>query len=64
MRVQSYGLSKGNKFFSVTEDFTSPALYHPSTMRFASEEAALDKAVALGVHLDRVNTHKIYTRED
>lgn len=49
-----YALSKGNQFLDKDDLFKSPALFHANTMLFDSEDLALDKAEALGLHLDTV----------
>ena len=54
MKETKYALKKGNQFLNASDLFKSPALYHKDTVRFDTEEAALDKAVALGLHLDTI----------
>ncbi len=47
-----------------TDEFKSPALYHKDTVRFDTEEAALDKAVALGLNLDNLKVHRLKFRPE
>lgn len=54
MKVEKFAVRKGNQFLNSADVFKSPALYHKDTVRFDTEDAALDKAVALGLNLDQV----------
>lgn len=53
-KVEVFALSKGNQFLDKSDAFKSPALFHANTVDFPSEDAALDKAEALGLHLDTI----------
>jgi len=64
MSTEKFALRKGNQFLNASDEFESPALYHADTVRFDTEESALDKAVALGLQLDSVKSIRIKTRED
>ncbi len=63
MKETKYALKKGNQFLNAADAFKSPALYHKDTVRFDTEDAALDKAVALGLHLDTIDVLKLQVRE-
>lgn len=52
MKVEKFALRKNNQFLNAADEFKSPALFHKDTVRFDTEDAALDKAVALGLNLD------------
>ena len=64
MKITKYALKKGNQFLNDTDAFKSPALYHKDTVRFDTEDAALDKAVALGLHLDSIDVMHLKIREE
>jgi hypothetical protein len=55
VKERKYALKKGNQFLNAADEFKSPALYHKDTVRFDTEDAALDKAVAMGLHLDSIS---------
>ncbi len=63
MKATKYALRKGNQFLNASDSFKSPALYHKDTVRFDTEDAALDKAVALGLHLDSIDVMGLQVRE-
>ncbi|NBR00775.1 MAG: hypothetical protein EBT79_07460 [Actinobacteria bacterium] len=63
MKSTKYALRKGNQFLNTADEFKSPALYHKDTVRFDTEDAALDKAVALGLHLDTIDVMGLQVRE-
>ncbi len=63
MKETKYALKKGNQFLNAADAFKAPALYHKDTVRFDTEDAALDKAVALGIHLDTIDVLKLQVRE-
>jgi hypothetical protein len=63
VKETKYALKKGNQFLNAADAFKSPALYHKDTVRFDTEDAALDKAVALGLHLDTIDVLKLQVRE-
>ena len=63
MKETKYALKKGNQFLNASDLFKSPALYHKDTVRFDTEEAALDKAVVLGLHLDTIDVVKLQVKE-
>lgn len=63
MKSTKYALRKGNQFLNAADEFKSPALYHKDTVRFDTEDAALDKAVALGLHLDTIDVMGLQVRE-
>lgn len=62
MNGEKFALMKGNKFLSNEGDFTSPGRFHESTKQFESEDAALDAAVAKGIHLDFVKVLTIHNK--
>ncbi len=62
MKATKYALRKGNQFLNASDSFKSPALYHKDTVRFDTEDAALDKAVALGLHLDSIDVMGLQVR--
>ena len=51
---QHFVLRKDNQFFDTNGKFKAPAARHPDAVQFATEDAALDQAEALGLHLDTV----------
>jgi hypothetical protein len=51
---QHYVLRKDNQFFDKNGEFKAPAARHESAVQFATEDAALDQAEALGLHLDTI----------
>ena len=53
-KVELFALAKGNQFLDKSDAFKSPALYHANTVNFDTENAALDKAESLGLHLDTI----------
>lgn len=57
MKAEKFAIRKGNLFLNASDEFKSPALYHKDTVRFDTEDAALDKAVALGLDLDSLKVH-------
>ena len=59
MNTEKFALRKGNQFLDASDEFKSPALYHASTVRFDTEDAALDQAEALGLHLDQVKVVRL-----
>lgn len=59
MRVEKFALRQGNQFLTAADEFKSPALYHADTVRFDTEDAALDKGTALGLHLDRIKVIRL-----
>lgn len=63
MKSTKYALKKGNQFLNGADAFKSPALYHKDTVQFDTEDAALDKAVALGLHLDTIDVLALQVRE-
>jgi hypothetical protein len=63
VKVEKFALRKGNRFLNAADAFKSPALYHKDTVRFDTEDAALDKAVALGMHLDDIGVMRLQVRE-
>lgn len=63
MKDTKYALRKRNQFLNAADEFKSPALYHKDTVRFDTEDAALDKAVALGLHLDTIDVMALQVRE-
>ncbi len=63
MKTTKYALRKGNQFLNGADAFKAPALYHKDTVRFDTEDAALDKAVALGLHLDTIDVMQLQVRE-
>jgi hypothetical protein len=63
VKETKYALKKGNQFLNASDAFKSPALYHKDTVRFDTEEAALDKAVALGLHLDTIDVVRLQVKE-
>lgn len=60
---QFFVLKKGNKFYDVNDTFKSPAGTDKDTFRFDSEDAALDKAEAKGIHLDDIEV-KSFSKRD
>ena len=56
-------LRKGNKYITESDTFTAPAFGHESAKAFDTEDAALDKAEALGIDLDRVTVVEAKVRE-
>ncbi len=64
MKVEKYALKKGNQFLNAADLFKSPALYHADTVQFATEDAALDKAVALGLHLDSIDVIRLQVKPE
>ncbi len=64
MKVEKYALKKGNQFLNGADLFKSPALYHADTVRFDTKDAALDKAVALGLHLDSIDVIRLQVRSE
>jgi hypothetical protein len=64
VKVEKYALKKGNLFLNCADAFKSPALYHADTVRFDTEDAALDKAVALGLHLDSIDVIRLSVRTE
>lgn len=55
----SFFIRKGNKFLGADDQFSLPTIYgfrdkHAPAVEFASEEAAVAKAIALGVALDQI----------
>jgi len=63
VKSTKYALKKGNQFLNGADAFKSPALYHKDTVQFDTEDAALDKAVALGLHLDTIDVLALQVRE-
>jgi len=63
VKSTKYALKKGNQFLNGADAFKSPALYHKDTVQFDTEDAALDKAVALGLHLDTIDVLSLQVRE-
>lgn len=63
MKVEKFALKAGNRFLNAADLFRSPALYHGDTVRFDTEDAALDKAVALGLHLDDIDVMRMQVKE-
>jgi hypothetical protein len=63
VKETKYALKKGNQFLNASDAFKSPALYHKDTVRFDTEAAALDKAVALGLHLDTIDVVRLQVKE-
>ena len=63
MKKQFFVLKKGNKFYDVNDTFKSPAGRNNDTFQFDSEDAALDKAEALGIHLDDIEV-KSFSKRD
>lgn len=59
MKVEKFALRKNNQFLNASDEFKSPALYHKDTVRFDTEGAALDKAVALGLNLDAIKVVRL-----
>lgn len=64
MKVEKFALRKGNLFLNSSDEFKSPALYHKDTVRFDTEDAALDKAVTLGLHLDSIGVMRLRVRTE
>ena len=64
MKAEKFALRKGNLFLNGSDEFKSPALFHKDTVRFDTEEAALDKAVALGLDLDAIKVVRIRAQGD
>ena len=58
MKAEKFAIRKGNLFLNASDEFKSPAMYHKDTVRFDTEDAALDKAVALGLNLDSLKVHR------
>jgi hypothetical protein len=56
---QHFVLRKDNQFFDKDGKFKAPAARHESAVRFATEDAALDQAEALGLHLDRIKVVRL-----
>ena len=50
---KQFFLQKGNRFFD-GEGFGAPSLHFSTAVVFATEDAALDKAEELGLHLDSI----------
>jgi hypothetical protein len=48
-------LQKGNKFLDKSDAFLAPAMGHEFAQPFDTEDAALDKAEAMGLDLDAVD---------
>lgn len=48
-------LRKDNKFLNKSDVFAAPAFGHESAQPFDTEDAALDKAEAMGLDLDAVS---------
>ena len=63
MKKQFFALKKVNKFYDVNDTFKSPAGRNKDTFQFDSEDAALDKAEALGIHLDDIEV-KSFSKRD
>lgn len=59
MKTEKFALRRGNQFLTAADEFKAPALYHADTVRFDTDEAALDKAVALGLHLDQIKVIRL-----
>ena len=64
MNTEKFALRKGNQFLDASDEFKSPALFHKDTARFDTEDAALDKAVALGLDLDAVDVRAFKKQAD
>jgi len=58
-----YYLQKGNQFITAANVFTAPSMGHKSALSFDSEDAALNKAEELGLHLDDINVIKKKVRQ-
>lgn len=56
---QHFVLRKDNQFFDKDGKFKAPAARHPDVMQFATEDAALDQAEALGLHLDKIRVMSV-----
>ena len=56
---QYFVLRKDNQFFDKNGKFKAPAARHESAVQFATEDAALDQAEALGLHLDLVKVSRV-----
>lgn len=55
----AFFIRKGNKFLGADDQFSLPTIYgfrdkHAPAVEFASEDAAVAKAIALGVALDQI----------
>lgn len=59
MKNEKFAVRKGNLFLNGLDEFKSPALFHKDTARFDTKDAALDKAVALGLDLDNLKVHSL-----
>lgn len=64
MKNEKFAVRKGNLFLNGLDEFKSPALFHKDTVRFDTEEAALDKAVALGLDLDAIKVVRIQAKAE
>ncbi len=64
MKVEKFALRKNNQFLNGSDEFKSPALFHKDTVRFDSEDDALDKAVALGLDLDSLKVHSFKVSQE
>lgn len=58
-----YYLQRDNKFLTAVDTFSAKTMGDETAVQFDSEDAALDKAVALGIHLDKINVRKRKQRE-
>lgn len=58
-----YFLQKDNKFLDQTDAFKVGAFREPEAKSFETEAAALDKAEALGLNLDRIRVVKAKKKE-
>jgi len=56
--VRKYFLQKGNRFLAQGDVFTAPAMGDEKAIQFDTEDAALDKAEALGLDLDLIYVNK------
>jgi hypothetical protein len=63
VKATKYALKKGNQFLNAADAFKAPALYHKDTVQFPTEDAALDQAEALGLHLDSIKVMRVQVRE-
>jgi hypothetical protein len=56
--AKKFYLQKGNRYLATGDTFTAPTMGDEKAVAFDSEDAALDKAEALGLDLDRIYVTK------